>query len=1165
MVFAMMTGFFSMASSNSLQAQCGLMSGVQVENGCTRHFTFDSKLVANVLLINSYSFDFGDGYVLSGQLVQFTDAFPPTHYDPNLNINRTTGHYNDVYHVYCNPGTTYTYTITFNYINKKGQSKVFECTDSFTFNPNPDYDCSCSSSSDCDFTMSQETCPSKLIFDADINEKATSYSYEIDDQVVYTSTTTPDWTMPLQNIDLCSGSITVTYKVYGEKDSVICETEKTFDVDPGIYIGYGCTSVTVSSLIASGILPPNVYANSCTLHITGELIVDQDYIFDGATLVFASGAGLTVGDVTTGNSGTLTLTNKATLSADCNLLWRGIRVYPTGELVTENECVIRDALYAIRPMVVQGWALADIPRISMIRSVLENNYIGLLAVDGSFGLQTFIGNRFIGGDIYELSGKACGTVNVIAPTGIPFHPYSYAGIFVDGNPFYTQPKVDGALLNLQGISFLNSFEKLSCGINARSGSHTIQGCNFTDINQYGYNLPNNVNAGVGINFQDNNGGNFFRVLNGDFTHVRQGIVAVAAAGPSSIISVGHTVMSDMGGGIAIQDGSYTDAGGTTLYTGGFAGGYIFDNTIDMNWPTPNTGIWVRDIDPTTSYFDIRDNTITANADGSVGIWFVVSNGKVIGSTIGEFGSSNLPVCQDPNAQGSNTVLLNGSGTGIRLQDCHYVNVDRNKIDLASGGFGILTTSSNDFSNLKLNCNCINNIGNGWTQGYFQSGGTKTHVRTTYLSNTNVGMTFQATCPNADIAQNKIGVTGGSMNTGLRYVNASTGDQINKGNRWRGSFGVGAENNMGSPGSSWTVFNGNNQAPPSVTPPGWFLFNGGIDQTEINCTADAPMPPTEAPSGLTAMEYDFISGQLSFTFTGLDWDMRAGILSKILETPTLLDEPNVQSFYAQAANQEVLQALNLRQESKDLFDISPSLQSDLDDMVLQMENISTQLDSIDSLIVQNPTDNGLLTNYNQLSTGLANLHNTYLDMWADVMTDRQNAATAQLAQWAAFAPTTLPGANLKTGWIDYLKVKAMGQKLTDEALKVLQEIAMTCPEKGGSTVHFASGLFSSQTGQWLPIGQCAGNGQKISLPSTSASSTLTIAPNPGNKELTLSVPTDEEYTVTIVSLTGKTMQSKVAETSTLTINTSNLPEGIYMIHVFSKNGALNQTLRWVKSN
>ena len=51
----------------------------------------------------------------------------------------------------------------------------------------------------------------------------------------------------------------------------------------------------------------------------------------------------------------------------------------------------------------------------------------------------------------------------------------------------------------------------------------------------------------------------------------------------------------------------------------------------------------------------------------------------------------------------------------------------------------------------------------------------------------------------------------------------------------------------------------------------------------------------------------------------------------------------------------------------------------------------------------------------------------------------------------------------------------------------------------------------------------------------------------------------------MTLTGKMMQSLTSEESTILLNTSNLPEGIYMIHVFNESGDINQTLRWVKSN
>ncbi len=1149
MIMALMTTVLSFASSTNALGQCNNITAVQTEGSCTRHFTFSDKLTANIDIALSYSFDFGDGYVLTGSFMSITSAFAPTHYDPNLGFHRTSGHYNDVYHYYCNPGETYTYTIDIVYIDQKGITKTFHCTDSFVFDPFYG-GCSCNTSGECNFTMtnSSDCANTSISFEGADYAVLYTHEYWFNDDLVHSSVN-PDWTFDVENFNNCD-DIEVRYLVKDANGDIICEVSKPLDLAKGLYIGnHDCTPVYLSDLIADGILPANEYGSSCDIYVTGEVIIDQDYTFAGTIFHFDSGAGLTVANSVAGSS-TVDLTLKEAHLSSCAELWRGIRVYQ-GCTLTATASDIEDALYAIRPMnVIDG---STKPKISMEANHLNNNFVGILAVDGEFIMQQFASNSFLGGNILPLSTSGCPIENILSVPGFPVGNRSYAGIFVDGKPYYTQANILDAQLNLQNVSFSNSFDGFSCGINARSGNHIVSGCNFYNIDSYGY----NINAGVGINFIDNSGANFFKVLNGIFDNVKQGIVAVSFSGPNTKISVSHTKMINMGGGIAVQDGSYL-YNGSLVQTGGFSYGFIFDNIINMNWNNPNTGIWVRDIDPGLTAFNVRDNDITANSDGSNGIWFDTGNGKPIGTIIGEGGSMN-PCLSSP----SNTVTLNGSGVGIRLQNSHFMRVDKNTVSMNSGGFGIHTTSSNAFHNLSINCNCITGTG-GWTQGFIQSGGTSTRTRTTYLNNTNVGLTFQGACPDAVIEQNKIGVNGGQMNIGLRYVMANTGEQFDRGNRWRGSFGIGADG--GSTNSStWKVFNGNNQMPPSVIPNlGWFL-SSMVDVPEISCTAGSPVPPPTTPQ-LSQSDYDFMTGQLTFSVSGLDWDMRASILTKVQESPDLLNDPIVQSFYASPDNVEVLDALSLRQASQDLFDIAPSQQTDLDDISMQIENTIVAMDTLDSMIIANPTDMALLTNYSQLKATLQGLQTAYQDVWANVLTARQSVATTVLGQWASYSPGAISGQFMATAWSGYLKVKALGQSLTAGELDALREIALTCPEKGGSTVHFASGLYSALTGESLAIGQCPKAGQKVKLPTSSATNTIAIAPNPGNKELILSMPklSDAEYTVTIMTLTGKTMDSRTSNDSKIVLNTSSLPEGIYMIHVFDERGEINQVLRWVKS-
>ena len=1177
MVFAMMTGFFSMASSSSAQAQCdGNVYAGLTEGSCTMHFTFSNKFKANVKTITSYSFDFGDGYVLTASGVSFSAAFAATHYDPNLGFYRTHGHYDDVYHFYCHPGTSYNYIIDIDYIDLQGNAKNFYCSQTFVFEPSPGYDCSCSSSSDCDFTMSQTGCSKlEVNFDGATNADASVYNYYINGLLAYSSTTTPDWTMSLENMNLCEGGLKVTYQVLDEKNNEICNVEKELSIPEGIYIGnHDCTPKYISDLVTSGVLPPNQYSGSCPIYVVGEIIFDQDYTFNATEMYFESGAGLTVGNSVVGSNVINLTLNKESHLSSCAELWRGIRVYQ-GCKLTAKQCLIEDALYAIRPMKHLDWPKMMVkPEIDMNNVTLNNNYIGFFAIDGRFNLSNFIGNTFNGGPIKDNTGGLCGDlVNEIEGNDnlrIPLTDHSYAGMFVDGYPWYITDKVEGAVLDLEFIKDLpnedrNQFNHLVTGINARSENHYIAGCNFFGIDYFDY-PATTPEVGFGVNFTDALGMNFFRVDGGSFQYCRHGINGIAYGGDNSILFADNTFMLRIKDGISQNSSNY----------GGFALGSFTGNTINNSWPDPDNqnkvGIFIKDFYPGLTFNDISGNTINGQqnypSEWTNGIWLLSNQQAALSGSVGK--------------DGGNNINLSSPGEGILVENVLGVlSVNNNHVSLTSTSWGledkdlkagIRTWGYNNYSEISplfFKCNTVTDMApsTGYSRGFAQSGRNFTTVETNTIQNTTEGFVFHAMCPYTTITQNKIGIgPADQMDVGLHYINATTNSLTEQGNRWRGNFNVWGAWREGS-GLSYAVHPSDYQMPPSQKPAGWFKPLGQTT-TELNCPEEG-MSPGET-TGFSTDDYDYMSGQWDYGQEGLDWDMRTRLLSIILDSMDLLNDPVVQNFYADPSNAEILTILDLEQSVSDVLKISDSDQAILDNYKTQIDGLLADLDGLDSLLHNNPTNAGLLNNYTALENQISMLRQLHKDFWDNMMTAKQTAATNLMAQYDAFTPTSLPAENAKTANMALLKMEGLGEDLTAGEIATLESIASTCAEHGGTVVHLASAIYSANTRIPLPIALCSegenGKEKRIHQPVKMTNlQKIDLYPNPGLDEFTITVNADTDYTIRVRSIDGQVLLRKQSSEKQITIPTANLPEGMYIIHVLSDDGQLNNVLKWMKSN
>ncbi len=1080
--------------------------------------------------LDAYTLDFDDGYVLIGNNLQGTGI--NGNIPANTNNGLTTGLYRFLDHTYCGSNTVIL-PVFKTYSNGVLQSSCI--VKDFSGNPLIVH-ASCPCDITCDFDMVVATCHN-LSVNFHANSMTGTHKYYFDGNLIET-TNSQNWTYDFENFDNCSGApISVLHEIYID-NALVCSEMKQLELPKGLFIGdLDCQAVKISDLIATGLFPANSYSSACPIYVYGELIIDQNYNFSGTTMFFDNGAGLTVGDETNGLTGELVINDGSSLSASCDGLWRGIRVYPNGVLSTE-EALIKDALYAVRPMDLPQWpSVANNPQLNIKDTRLANNFIGLLAIDGRFDLDDFSDNNFSGGSILPIGSVNCpALMNDIASINYLVSNHSYAGIFIDGSPWYLQPHTNGAQLVVPASGQGNRFENLSCGINIRNASSSIHGCDFFDIDAFSY----STDAGVGI---VSNGGSNFSVQNGHFTNVPLGIFGAAAGASLSSVSIVNTIMNNVKHGISIQSSQW----GNYYHVG------LRNNTINVIGAL-GYGVFIKDASPAGTIYAVESNQITINSNSSYGIWVLGEQGGMSGffgpglSTLG------------------NVITLNSGATyshGIFLNGATLLGFEENTINFngATGSKGVSIEGGN---HLTFQCNTVKQMLPATTGvvGFLVGQSDNFSIDHTDISNTTTGMQFSMPCaiPN-NISQNHFG---GSMDVGLSYSgSALIGAQVETGNVWSGTYAVvGANNNSGVFSANlYYAFTGNIQTPPTINPSSGWFFSGNL----ATITACVKKPPIGGiVQGLSDYQMDYIKGVNKSNQQGVDWETKKQILLAIDNSADPITDPNVMAFYNEQS--ALLEMIQVEKDIDQLFMISP-----VDELIINSLNtsISSLLDTLDTLDIQlkvAPNNKNLLTAYDQYQLTLSSKQAKLAGIWAQIIEARSANAKTIKSQLMAMTPQALPQSNeIKVWWL-YLKFQAQQQALTSEELDELKTITGYCPEVGGAAVYFAADLYGVITGKALTIADCSKSTKNRDASVNIQKETLlSIYPNPGFNRLTIEQQGKSELTIQLMNLTGQVLKQQQSSDKKTTLNTTELPNGFYIIEVKSEDGQVNQSIRWLKTN
>ncbi len=1125
-----------------------------VDQPCTYRFFLNSAIPDPLF---GFSLDFGDGTVLTSGIVSPLNSFIN-----NSAGSYTTGYWSNIYHVYQTDGV-FTPTLNFSYIDNNGSFVEVSCT----------FDVidvkACDTSKECDFTATAKVECARLSIDITTNSTVLqAHKYIIkngSDVIQIINTSAGSVNIALENVNLCSGTLEVIHEIYGPKGEIVCSSSQFVDVPNGIYIGnLDCFPIELAYITGPGKLLPNSgYSGGCPLYITGELIINEDYYFDYSTLFFGDAAGMTIKKTSPVPPSVELSAENTVMTSACEVLWRGVEVYDNTKIDMDVSS-IDNALYAIRAINTDPMVSVP-PQMELTGVTFSNNFVGILAVDGAIGLDTdkFTGNTFNGGVLHKLGGQACpsGLVSILSNT--PIGERAYAGIYIDGHGDNNL----GAQIHLKPNTY-NTFAGLSVGIGSRNADCTIQSCTFGFIDNFGYGGLPDVDAGHGIDFNYGSGGRKLTVTDCFFRTVRRGIVANSLAGSTTDVTIHNNDMINMGGGISINSDNGVNSEGQP-WSGDFNTVSILDNDIALEqqfYSEGGVGIFIKDHTNSFSRYFIDDNTITSNSENSIGIWMLTAEGNPSG-----FVGSDPDLIN--NIAHGNLIVMNKRGSGIVQQLTPFMSTLHNDITLHhESGFGIdargvqIPISSAWLSVFR--CNTVEDVSattNGWSQAYSFNSIAYPDINNNRSINATVGMQFRGVCANSFIRQNKMGIPGGSMRRGLSYSYAFTGPQYSTGNRWFGTFTeAGARNSGPLTGSIYFVAAGDNQHPGSIEPSfGWFL--GGA-HTEIEHCAEVEEDNSLPIMGLTDYEYQYMVDNSNMGHAGLDWDFRTHILSVILDSIELLNDPVVQNFYSDPNNVEILSMMDLKSEAKAVFDYNTDV---IAAILEQISYTEASIATLDASLALDPTNTTLQLQRSQQLTLLTQQQQLYQNIWNATLVNISNSAEQTIASFMSFQTSSIPAEFTKKSWIAYLKQKGKGHSFSTAELNELKDIALTCPELGSSVVHFASAIYSGMTEIPLPVSACeedTKNG-KIEFKGSNtvqSNSDFALYPNPGRNELNISVNHELTYRVEIMTLTGKKMRTQTSSELQTSINTSSLSEGMYMIHVFSEDGQLNSTMRWIKS-
>jgi len=886
------------------------------------------------------------------------------------------------------------------------------------------------------------------------------------------------------------------------------------------------TSNTVynTSQLGSGTHGPVTFAYVC---INGDLIVDNDYIFENCIIKMKPGSKIIV---TTGGS----LTIKNTKLFCCEKMWQGIQTQYFSSVDVNGNSTIEDAECALKLSTWSG--------LNISNSLLNRNFIGI-GVNFPLSSNLYLGGAFLSVDGVEFNCTKPLNAGYIGqnpqPTSI-----SAAGIL-----FHTAYQTDFVQNNVC------TFKNLLNGIVSIGGYIGVQNCKFDNMVRFGASALNN-SFPILPNIPNITGGN--GIYSTDGLLVQKGF---GKNGQASFNDCQNYAIFCSNTSAYINDNKITNLHyeGIRVENINTFWKYsrIFNNSLSGTKSTCSAMIVLNNVGSISANHTIKDNDITINSNNNQleqGFGIVIAGSLM--NNINVLAEHNTINCDAARSAIEFTIDLENSTNNI-------FEIFNNPImTTVSTLYGIYNNTKNNSSNIISisSNNLLGSLafaGKGIWIDNSKNVDICSNIIDRYHFNIHYGSSNNCRLYRNDIKSAESG-------TGLWFnPNSLSSTNSHLGNTWlstAASYGSLATYNAAAKFTGNSAINhrfdvntnpatGGNPffLPPSINVPNWFLVQNG--NVTIECQRQL--------NGFIGAEWEELlaKGILNSSNTS-KYDLFIGnqyLYAALRLNPTYLNSNSyLQTYYNNTINTDIGKLQN----------VNEALLNALTSVTINASTISNNLDAIIATMFthlgNNANDiaiiNDILNRINTNESLLNNRRNSVNSNLSAVIPTINNITSSD--QYVQNAKST----NLAL--IDY--VQNNGVLTTNNATSVLN-IANQNIEDGGSYVILAKLLLSDcerkKAFQLLTIENRSSNREVSNVEG------INLFPNPASDEITIQFnqnSSNSSYQYYILNNVGSLVRSgELNDRNTISIQ--NLQSGMYWVQIKDNSTSQICNKKFVKIN
>lgn len=951
----------------------------------------------------------------------------------------------------------------------------------------------------------------------------------------------------------CLGSCAGNYLSYvAQACPIVCPCNTAYNINgnPSIYI-------------SQTNLPPTTFNGPC-LSIAGNLIINTNYTFQGGEIRMEPGSSITIT-----NNSTVRFLNVNSNGGihGCDKMWKGITVEKGSTLEFTNN-VISDAENAVH-FINQPTINAPSTLKNFTSNYFTKNVIGLF-LDNDFsmfnlgeGIINLAGTSVLEGN--EFSCNDGGNTCVLLP--------DYPGQLNHQNQTVAGIKITNYTFSIGG----NRFKGLRNGIFANFSVLSINKSRFTKIWPLSIPLDNKLQYPDGDGITANN--SICAVDKCDFRELYRGINGARSSFVTSynvMVNVIHGIHNENCSGLAIHQNE------NILYKG-----------IGINIDR-----WAAELNVKSS-LKIQNNDINAYSPNE---FTNPVSGIRVDKLAGDF-TSNIGLIEN------NTQLTNVRSNGIEILNTNKMQVKGNSIShtlyngtppVGTGFKGGISIYLANAQNCLIKENYVQlgiSSQDGYTNGIMSTISPNNRYCCNTTSNQREGIRFIGV-NNADyIRHNNIH----THTNGLRIDEGLIGiqDPLTQlyglsGNKWNNSALTGGFNAFNNSADKPTILQSKiisntcnvpywpSSISPAQTCPGgigdWFERPTGTNYNIKSCGSDGLC--NDLAPGLIAESVDsIISDADVFIARGtynhpafkaaFNFDAQLNLYTRLKNFPYLLGlNSSVDSFYTANLNSNINQAFEINKKFAEIYHLQGPesiVLENLTNSYIQSNTRNEYLNTQLSVTQGTPNFSLYLDSLNMLNQTTSNLFGNVITTYNSIHNFAQSRAQEALWSLQSYLPDSLVETNFAN--VQTYRTKSLldgFQGFTTNEKTIINNLADACVLSNGSPVLMARGL---RNGWDLPEYEDYENciieeRENVQTNPDQGNEPLFIMPNPATNQLTILVNNNKNVQtlqINVYSVQGLLMDAYKLKAEThnkLELNTSNYPNGVYVIHSVADNGKVN---------